>query len=118
MKHLIVNCEDIVGVSVQNTQGESLGKVEALMLDKLSGKVAYVVLSFGGFLGMGDKLFALPWHVFNYDAKLDKFVIAVDKEVLKKSPGFDKEHWPDMASPNWSRTITDYYGHLGDVSRH
>lgn len=115
MPKQIVNCEDVIGVEVQNQQGENLGKIEAVMLDKLSGKVAYVVLSFGGFLGMGDKLFAMPWNIFNYNPQLDKFVVTIDKEKLKNSPGFDKDHWPDMASPVWTRSIMDYYG---DRSRH
>jgi sporulation protein YlmC with PRC-barrel domain len=115
MHHQIVNADDVVGVDVINAQGENLGKIEALMLDKLSGKVAYVVLSFGGFLGMGDKLFAMPWHLFDYNPTKGKFLITMDKERLKNSPGFDKNHWPDMTSPVWVRTINEYYQ---DSSRH
>ncbi|WP_058533871.1 PRC-barrel domain-containing protein [Legionella saoudiensis] len=105
----IVKTEEVVGVSVENNEGEDLGKIESLMLDKLSGKVVYVVLSFGGFLGMGDKYFAMPWHVFSYDPDREKFVIGVDKERLKNSPGFDKDNWPDMSTPEWSATIDEYY---------
>ena len=60
MNNAIVNADNVIGVDVKNNQDEDLGEVEALMLDKMTGKVAYVVLSYGGFLGMGDKLFALP----------------------------------------------------------
>lgn len=109
MNRQIINTEDVIGVSVKNNQGENLGKVEALMLDKIQGKVSYVVLSFGGFLGMGDKLFALPWSIFSYNDSDDCFVISVDKETLKNSPGFDKDHWPDMSSPSWGQTIHNYY---------
>ncbi|MBA2656001.1 MAG: PRC-barrel domain-containing protein [Tatlockia sp.] len=108
--HNIVSSEDIIGVKVENPEGENLGKIEALMLDKLSGKVSYVVLSFGGFLGMGDKLFALPWHIFDYNPRTETFVISMDKEKLKNSPGFDKDHWPDMSSSGWTRKLNDYYG--------
>jgi len=108
----IVNTEDVIGVEVRNTQGESLGKVEAIMLDKLQGQVAYVVLSYGGFLGMGDKLFALPWSMFSYDNSNDCFVISIDKKKLQNSPGFDKSHWPDMSNTTWRTTINSYYGTL------
>lgn len=110
MNRQIVSTEDILGVDVKNPQGDNLGKIEALMLDKIEGQVAYVVLSFGGFLGMGDKLFALPWSMFSYNTKEDCFIISVDKEKLKKSPGFDKDHWPDMSSATWGSTIHHYYG--------
>lgn len=106
----IVNADDVIGVSVENAQNESLGKVEAIMLDKTSGQVAYVVLSYGGFLGMGDKLFALPWSIFSYDAADDCFKIPLDKEKLKNSPGFDKDHWPDMSNTTWRNSINTYYG--------
>ena len=110
MSMQIVSTEDVIGVSVQNPQGENLGKVEALMLDKVQGYVAYVVLSFGGFLGMGDKLFALPWSMFSYDPVNDCFIISIDKELLKNSPGFDKDHWPDMSNSAWGSSIHKYYG--------
>lgn len=109
MKRHIINTEDVIGVAVQNLDGESLGKIEALMLDKVEGRVAYVVLSFGGFLGMGDKLFALPWSAFSYNPLKDCFSLAIDKEKLKNSPGFDKDHWPDMSNPTWGATISNYY---------
>lgn len=110
MTRKVVKANEVVGVDVQNQQGESLGKIEALMIDKLSGKVSYVVLSYGGFLGMGDKLFAMPWGIFSYDTGKNCFVIDVDKEKLEHSPGFDKEHWPDMSDSTWSESIHSYYG--------
>ncbi len=106
----IVNANDVVDTEVKNVQDEKLGKVEAVMLDKMTGKVAYVVLSYGGFLGMGDKLFALPWNIFSYDNQEDCFKIPLDKEKLKRSPGFDKDHWPDMSSSSWTTLINEYYG--------
>lgn len=110
MHNQIVSSEDVIGVEVRNNQDEDLGKVEALMIDKLQGNVVYVILSFGGFLGMGDKLFAMPWAMFSYDPDKDCFIISVDKETLKKSPGFDKDHWPDMSSSDWGKSIHSYYG--------
>ncbi|GGI93594.1 hypothetical protein GCM10007966_22750 [Legionella impletisoli] len=106
----LVKANEVVGVEVRNHHDEDLGKVEALMLDKITGQVQYVVLSFGGFLGMGDKLFAMPWDIFSYDDDEDCFRINVDKEKLKNSPGFDKDHWPDMANKAWGDKIHNYYG--------
>lgn len=110
MTSKIVNSNDVVGVEVRNRQDENLGEVEAIMLDKTSGQVAYVVLSYGGFLGMGDKLFALPWNIFTYDVSNDCFKIALDQDKLKNSPGFDKDNWPDMSSDTWKSSIRSYYG--------
>ncbi|AUH72726.1 PRC-barrel domain-containing protein [Legionella sainthelensi] len=105
----LVNSNNVVGIGVENSAGEDLGQIEALMIDKISGQVAYVVLSFGGFLGLGDKLFALPWKVFSYDPVLEKFILNVDKEKLKNSPGFDKENWPDMNADSFTQAIRSYY---------
>ncbi|KTD52124.1 PRC-barrel domain protein [Legionella quinlivanii] len=118
MSRQIVNADNVIGVDVKNREGDSLGKIEALMLDKYQGQVAYVVLSFGGFLGMGDKLFAMPWSIFSYDPAQDCFVISVDKETLKKSPGFDKDHWPDMSNPSWMTAIHKHYGTMPSRSQH
>src|SRR5690348_9823020 len=88
----VVKTKEVIGVSVKNAQNESLGKIEEIILDKLSGNVRYVVLSFGGVLGMGDKLFALPWNAIHYDEDLDSFILNIDKEKLKNAPGFDKNN--------------------------
>jgi len=108
----LINADDVIGVDVENSQGEDLGTVEALVLDKMKGNVVYVVLSFGGFLGMGDKLFAMPWHIFSYNPQREKFVISIDKEKLKNSPGFDKDNWPDMTSTEWNTSIKTYYNEI------
>ncbi|QBR84728.1 PRC-barrel domain containing protein [Legionella israelensis] len=106
----VVKSQDVVGTCVKNPQGENLGKVEEVILDKLQGSVSYVVLSFGGFMGMGDKLFAMPWEIFSYDENEDCFIINTDKEKLKQSEGFDKNQWPDIESTQWSQRIHNYYG--------
>lgn len=80
----------LVGDGVRNTAGDSLGKIEELMIDLPTGRVAYAVLSFGGFLGMGDKLFAIPWSALKLDEAAHEFVLNVSKERLEKAPGFDK----------------------------
>lgn len=72
--------------------------------------MTYAVLSFGGFLGMGDKLFAVPSVSFAYDTSNGVFVLKADKELLEKEPGFDKDNWPDMADPTRLSEICAYYG--------
>jgi sporulation protein YlmC with PRC-barrel domain len=104
---------DVVGADVRNAQDENLGEISELVIDPETGNIEYAVLSFGGFMGMGDKLFALPWgvlqpvHKAEADAKY--FLLSVDKERLKTSPGFPKSNWPDMSSPEWSKSIRDFY---------
>jgi len=108
--HTIVNVNDIISLKVKNSQDQDLGKIETIMLHKIDGRVAYVVLTYGGFLGMGNKLFAIPWNVFSYDAAQDCLILALSEEKLKNSPGFDKDNWPDMSDHSWSNSIHTYYG--------
>lgn len=98
------------GDAVVNTDGDDLGSIEEIMLDVPRGRIAYAVLSFGGFMGMGDKLFAIPWSALTLDAERKCFVLGVDKERLKQAPGFDKDHWPTMADSRWASDIHSYYG--------
>jgi sporulation protein YlmC with PRC-barrel domain len=97
---------------VRNTAGEDIGKIKDLVIDVNSGKVLYAALDFGGFLGIGDKLFAVPWHSFQVKGtdKDQYLVLNVTKERLKDAPGFDKNHWPDMASANWAADVDRFYG--------
>lgn len=106
----IVQTEEVIGVNVKNTKGENLGEIEEIMLDKVNGNVHYVVLSFGGFLGMGDKLFALPWKILHYDKEQECFIINVEKENLKNAPGFSRDNWPDTSDRMWEESIFDFYG--------
>jgi len=80
------------------------------MIDIASGRVAYAVLSFGGFLGMGDKLFAIPWSSLAIDTVEKRFILNVDKSLLERAPGFDKNNWPDMADRTWGAGVYSYYG--------
>lgn len=105
----VVKTSEVIGVDVENTQGEDLGSVEEIILDKVTGNVRYVVLSFGGFMGMGDKLFALPWNSLSYDENKGSFILNVAKEKLEKAPGFNKENWPNFSDKKWAKDIFDYY---------
>ena len=107
----VLSASTLAGDTVRNTKGEDLGKIEELMIDVDRGRIAYAVLSFGGFLGMGDKLFAIPWEALTIDFDEHEFVLDVDKDLLKNAPGFDKNHWPRMADRQWAQGIYDYYGH-------
>jgi sporulation protein YlmC with PRC-barrel domain len=108
---LVLGASTLKGDKVVNQQGEDLGKLEELMIDLDRGRIAYAVLSFGGFLGMGDKLFAIPWQAFGVDTVGKKLVLKADKEILKKATGFDKSNWPNMADPTWGTNVYKYYGY-------
>ena len=101
----VLSASTLAGDRVKNSAGEDLGKVHEIMIDIPSGAVAYAVLSFGGFLGMGDKLFALPWGALTLDEDEKCFVLDIDKGKLENAPGFDKDNWPDMADHTWGTAI-------------
>jgi sporulation protein YlmC with PRC-barrel domain len=105
----LMGADTLVGNDVFNPKGEDLGDIKEIMLDMRSGKVGYAVLSFGGFLGMGDKLFAVPWSALTLDTKNKRFVLDVDNERLKKAPGFDKDNWPNMADQAWEKEIHSHW---------
>jgi sporulation protein YlmC with PRC-barrel domain len=94
---------------VVNAAGDDLGKIEELMIDLENGRIAYAVLSFGGFLGISNKLFAIPWQALKLRAHERAFTLDVSKEVLGKAEGFDKNNWP-LSREELSRTYT-YYGY-------
>jgi sporulation protein YlmC with PRC-barrel domain len=106
----VMSASTLTGDKVVNPDGETLGKIDEIMIDTISGRVAYAVLSFGGFLGAGDKLFAIPWDQLSLDEDNKQFVLDMNTEKLKQAPGFDKNNWPDMADTDWSSRIYSYYG--------
>ena len=106
----IMAADTLRGEDVRNPEGESLGKITHIMLDVTQGTIAYAVLSFGSILGLGEKLFAIPWQSLALDVENKWFVLNVDKERLKDAPGFDKDHWPSMADPAWVAEVAGYYG--------
>lgn len=105
----LMGADTLIGNDVYNAEDEDLGDIKEIMLDTQSGQVAYAVLSFGGFLGMGEKLFAVPWSLLKLDTANKRFVLDVDKDRLAHAPGFDKDDWPDMQDPTWGRDIHAYY---------
>ena len=112
VKYGVVSASRIIGEAVVNRQDENLGKIHELVFDAQDGRLAYAVLSFGGFMGMGNKLFAMPWNAFEFAKTENKLVLNVDKEKLKTAPGFDQDaKWPDFADRTWGSTIYKYYGY-------
>jgi sporulation protein YlmC with PRC-barrel domain len=97
------------GENVRNASGEDLGEIKDLMIDTASGTIQYAVLSFGGWLGMGDKLFAVPWNAMRLDTANHCLVLDVSKDRLKDAPGFDKDNWPDFADTTFTNRISNYY---------
>jgi sporulation protein YlmC with PRC-barrel domain len=105
----LLSASTITGDEVYNMQDEELGTIQDVMLDITEGSIRYAVLSSGGFLGMGDRLFAVPWRALTLDRENHRFLLDVDVERLKKAPGFDKDEWPNMADPTWNSTVDSYY---------
>ena len=95
---------------VRNRSNQDLGTIEELMIDPASGRVAYAVLCLGGFLGFGDKLFAIPWSMLTLKPEDRVFVLDVDRQVLENAPGFDADDWPDFGDERWGAEIHNYYG--------
>ncbi len=110
----IVDSTAIIGAKVENPQGENLGKIESLMLDLNEGRILYAVLSFGGFLGMGDKLFPVPVDqlMFSTDdhGKIRKCIFEVAKDRLKNAPGFDRNSLPNWSDRAYAGKVYTYYG--------
>jgi sporulation protein YlmC with PRC-barrel domain len=95
---------------VVNGANEDIGTIEDFMIDLESGRVNYAVLSFGGFLGMGDKLFAVPYEALRIDPENERFVLDVPKERLEKAPGFEKSDWPEFGDDKWTREVHSHWG--------
>ena len=109
----VLQATTVIGTKILNRSGEQLGTLKELVIDMEDGRIVYAVLSFGGFLGKGDKLFAIPWEAFRWNPKDRTFILDVKKDVLKEAPGFDKDHWPDLAQyeEGWLLDIYQYYGY-------
>ena len=106
----VLSASTLEGDDVRNSAGEKLGTLDEIMIDIPTGQIAYAVLSFGGILGMGNKLFAVPWSNLSVDEDQKCLILDVDKTTLDNAPGFDKDNWPDMADYGWGSKVYDYYG--------
>jgi sporulation protein YlmC with PRC-barrel domain len=105
----VLSADTLKNEKVVNAAGESLGHIQDYMIDIDSGRIAYCVLSFGGFLGLGDKLFAIPWQAMRLDTEQQCFVLNVPKDRLAEAPGFDKDHWPETGDRKFQASVYSFY---------
>jgi PRC-barrel domain len=107
--HLIAS-DKVEGTKVRNNVGDTVGTIERVMIDKRSGKVAYAVMSFGGFLGMGQDYLPLPWHLLRYSEDLDAYELNVTADQLRGAPRYTGTWDDDIVDRGWERNIHSYYG--------
>ena len=105
----LISADKVQGTPVYNTQGESLGEVEDVMIDKRSGKIAYAVMSFGGFLGIGNDYHPLPWKTLKYDTRQGGYVVGLTKQQLEGAPRFASNDNPAWGNRAFEQSIHDYY---------
>ncbi len=94
----VLTATSIIGDKVENTKGEKIGNIKDIMLNVHDGSVEYLVIEFGGFLGIGEKLFAVPFSALRLNSKKRDFILDVEKKFLETAPGFNKDHWPETNS--------------------
>lgn len=108
-----LTASSIIGDQIENSKGEELGKIKDVMLNVHSGKVEYVVIEFGGFMGFGEKLFAIPFQALKLEPGKRKFLLDQEKSYLEKAPGFDKNHWPETNSHHYTDVDSYWGGFMG-----
>ena len=111
MNTRIISATTLKGTNVKNLKDENIGEIQDLMINLETGNVEYAVLSFGGFLGIGDKYFAVPVQALKYSGRTREITLDVDKERLKNAPGFDKDRWPMEADPEFIESVYNHYGY-------
>jgi sporulation protein YlmC with PRC-barrel domain len=104
-----LSASTITGDPVKNTNGDDLGNLEEIVIDLDSGRVAYTVLAAGGFLGLGEKFFAIPWDMVTVDMDNKEVILDIQKELLEKAPGFDKDNWPQPSDRTYLSDVYRYY---------
>ncbi|MGE0223896.1 MAG: PRC-barrel domain-containing protein, partial [Acetobacteraceae bacterium] len=116
----MIAADRVSGTTVYDPSGNKLGSVDDIMLDKRGGRVRYAVLSFGGFLGIGDRHYPLPWEKLHYDTSLGGYVVDIDREALENAPSYSTDEAPQWNDPAWSRRVYEHYGaspYWDDTSR-
>lgn len=105
----LISADKVEGTPVYNPEGEQLGTVQKLMIDKITGRVSYAVMSFGGFLGLGEEYHPLPWEVLKYDTGLEGYVVNLSRESLEEAPRFAVGDEPDWRDRAYSDRVYGYY---------
>ena len=105
----LIASDKVEGTAVYNREGERLGSIHNFMVDKRSGHVEYAILSFGGFLGIGDSYYPLPWKSLSYDVSQGGYIVDLDKQRLEGAPQYVESESPDWADPRYGRRIDDFY---------
>ncbi|MCE3249497.1 MAG: PRC-barrel domain containing protein [Geminicoccaceae bacterium] len=106
----LISADKVECTAVYNREGDKLGSIQTVMIDKVSGKVAYAVMSFGGFLGIGDRYHPLPWDVLTYDTSQGGYVVDRDRSMLEGAPTYGTSETPNWGDPGWNQQVHDYYG--------
>lgn len=107
---IVIPADKVAGTDVYNGDGERLGHIHDIMIDKLSGRVAFALMSFGGFLGIGERFHPLPWGVLNYDREEGGFVVDLDRDTLERAPNYDFDTVVDWDDADWRTGVYDHYG--------
>jgi sporulation protein YlmC with PRC-barrel domain len=106
----LISSDKVEGTAVRNVSGDKVGTIERVMIDKRAGKVAYAVMSFGGFLGMGQEYVSLPWHMLRYNENLDAYEMNITENQLRAAPAVAQGWDTGTVSRDWERNVHTYYG--------
>ncbi len=105
----LISSEKVDGTAVYNGAGDRLGTVHHLMIDKFTGQVEYAVMSFGGFLGIGESYNPLPWRVLDYDTRMGGYVVDIDRSRLERAPRYTPSTTPDWTDRSYRSRIDEYW---------
>ncbi len=106
----LIGSDKVEGTAVYRPNGDKIGSIARVMIDKLTGQTAYAVMSFGGFLGFGEDFYPLPWSLLKYDEALDGYVVDITEEQLTGAPKLATADEPGFGNRDWDRKVNDYYG--------
>lgn len=111
VSHDHIRATTVKGTNVYNGEGEHLGHIDDIVLGKRDGHAEYAIMSFGGFLGMGEKYHPLPWQTLTYDPTMGGYVVSLSKDQLEGGPSYALADEPDWDDPSYGRRLKDYYGY-------
>jgi sporulation protein YlmC with PRC-barrel domain len=110
MQPAVLSASTLEGDAVVNLDGERLGTLKEIMIDIDRGEIGYVVLSRGGVVGIGEKLYAIPWGALTVDTDSEKLILDLEPDALDESDGFDPDNWPQFSDQEWGKTLHHHYG--------